>query len=221
MILKRKTRGPIDRQFKALMLMAVPIIIIGVIVDKLLKVYVTSHLKDLPAKNIIPGILNLTYVENTGAAFGILKGHRYLFVGITIIVLVFTLYHLFKGNIYGTFGLGAVSLCISGTIGNLIDRVADGFVVDMFETVFVEFPVFNMADALLNIGGVMLAIYILWFHERLKEERRNILSLKNVNVLHVCKFDNFVSVVDLREGRDNFKIAVFPKPDMKAQTEED
>ncbi|MBI2663691.1 signal peptidase II [Candidatus Woesearchaeota archaeon] len=125
------------------------IIIIIVIIDQLTKFY--SKLFDFSF-----GFFRLNYVENTGAAFGILKGYNLLLILISIVVLVIISYYLFviKNN-YAVYGLGFI---LSGTIGNLIDRIFFGYVRDFIDFGF--WPAFNIADSFITIGGIIL-LYLL------------------------------------------------------------
>ncbi|HTY13783.1 MAG TPA: signal peptidase II [Candidatus Omnitrophota bacterium] len=114
---------------------------------------------------LVNGILNLTYVQNRGAAFGLFSGSRafLIYAGIALIVLVLYLYFKTATTLPMKLGLGMV---IGGSLGNIIDRILRHYVVDFID--FRVWPVFNVADTMLNIGVVLL-IYILVF----KPEKKN------------------------------------------------
>jgi len=113
--------------------------------------------------DLIPGVIGLMRWQNPGAAFGILAGHRWLLAGIAFvacIILVFILLRYTEG-FWGTLGLGAV---LGGALGNLVDRVwpgGDGYVVDMFQTLFINFPIFNIADIFITLGFITFCIHFI------------------------------------------------------------
>lgn len=111
-------------------------------------------------KEFIPGILSLTYLRNEGAAWSMLEGKQWFFLILTPIVIIGALYFLNK-KINQNWYFAALTLIISGALGNFIDRVRQSFVVDMFQTDFINFPIFNIADILLSIGFVVLFIAII------------------------------------------------------------
>ena len=109
---------------------------------------------------MINGIMNLTFVENRGAAFGMLSGARWFFVIITIIVtaaiLIYIKKYMPKTKEYRLVKV-ALTLILAGAWGNVIDRMFRGYVVDYFETVFIRWPVFNVADIYVVVGTIILA----------------------------------------------------------------
>ena len=123
------------------------------------------HLANTPALTIIPNFFELTYVVNTGAAWSILEGQRVFFIVLSSVVAVGLIYYLIKEQ--GKVMLIALSLMISGTLGNLYDRIAFGFVRDMlsFNLFGYQYPVFNIADSALVIG-VFLIILDMFIKER-------------------------------------------------------
>ena len=123
-------------------------------VTKFLTVANIPLYQDVP---FLPGVLNLTYVQNTGAAFSSFEGQQWLFA---LIFLVFTgliLFEYFKKPMgFTTFERWCIAAIYGGGLGNMIDRVRMGYVVDMIETSFMEFPVFNVADCFITCGCVLL-----------------------------------------------------------------
>ena len=131
-----------------------------VILDQLFKKWITITMAVGEHKDVIPGIINLTHVENYGAAFSILSGKRWLLAAvmfIAIIIIVAILLRYTEG-FWGTLGLAAV---LGGAVGNLIDRVFAGHVVDMFEFKFIEFAIFNVADIFITLGGLTFLIFFI------------------------------------------------------------
>jgi len=203
---KRKTDNIIKIPLSRLLCISLPIIIIGICADIAMKRLATIMFKSGDTLDIIPGILRLTYVENKGAAFSMLSGHMEFFIILTVAVLIFAFYILLRGHIYGVFGVAALSACISGAIGNFIDRVAYGYVVDMFEPIFVNFAIFNVADVFLNVGGVAFAVYFLFMHEKSKERDNAPIDIKNSDYKYISVSGSELSVFDLKDGKIDFKI---------------
>jgi lipoprotein signal peptidase len=139
---------------------AIGIILILTICDQLLKSWVASSIVLGGSKQLIPGIIELTNLRNSGAAWSIFEGQQTFFTIITIVAIIVIGYFIwqYRKNILMLIGL---SLIMAGTIGNFIDRLRQGYVVDMFETTFINFPIFNIADMCLTIGVIWLIICIL------------------------------------------------------------
>ena len=139
---------------------AIVIILILTICDQLLKSWVASSIVLGGSKQLIPGIIELTNLRNSGAAWSIFEGQQTFFTIITIIAIIVISYFIwqYRKNIPMLIGL---SLIMAGTIGKFIDRLRQGYVVDMFETTFINFPIFNIADMCLTIGVIWLIICIL------------------------------------------------------------
>lgn len=155
-------------------MLAVSVIVMAAIVagDILLKNYVVENIKGTDGIVLIPGIIKLTYATNDGAAWSMLSGKQEFFIILTVAVLLVVGYILVRGYIKGWFGVISLVACIGGTIGNFIDRVKQGYVVDMFETLFVEFPIFNVADIFLTLGCIALGVYIIFLYDRSAAEEK-------------------------------------------------
>ncbi len=134
--------------------------------DQWSKYYVSHTFHYLESIPIIPKVFHLTYVKNFGAAFGILQNRRELFVVITFIVIGIVIY-FFKQLPKDWISKLALGLALSGAIGNLIDRVRLGYVVDFFD--FQVWPVFNIADSAIVIGMSIFALKI-FLSEQKKED---------------------------------------------------
>ena len=139
---------------------AIVIMLILTICDQLLKSWVASSIVLGGSKQLIPGIIELTNLRNSGAAWSIFEGQQTFFTIITIVAIIVIGYFIwqYRKNIPMLIGL---SLIMAGTIGNFIDRLRQGYVVDMFETTFINFPIFNIADMCLTLGVIWLIICIL------------------------------------------------------------
>lgn len=132
--------------------------------DQVSKFYVVKFLKDQAPLVIKDNFLNLFYLENRGAAFGILQGKKIIFTIITIIVVFILLKILFKNYKKSSKLLKiCISLILGGTIGNFIDRIRLNYVVDFISMrIFgYDFAVFNLADTFIVLGTIILIIYIL------------------------------------------------------------
>jgi len=135
--------------------------------DQIVKFWAVASLQGQPERPLIQGFLHLTYLENTGAAFGFLSGFggaQWLFTIVKLIILGLAVAYFAKLPNEPRFMLLRVPLLliIAGGIGNLIDRVRLGFVIDMFVFRFIEFPVFNVADSYVTVGVLLFAIMALF-----------------------------------------------------------
>ncbi|AND78877.1 signal peptidase II [Streptococcus pantholopis] len=129
--------------------------------DQLSKYWIAAQMNPGETQPFFPGLFSLTYLRNYGAAFSILQHQRWLFALITLVVLTVAVYYLIKnikGDLLLLFGL---ILIIAGGLGNFIDRLCLGYVIDMINLDFMEFAVFNLADSYLTVGVLVLMI-ALW-----------------------------------------------------------
>ncbi|MBR1413595.1 MAG: signal peptidase II [Bacilli bacterium] len=133
------------------------IAIIVLIIDQIIKGLVSSNLQVNESIKVIKNIFKITYSQNTGAAWSILNNHSYIIIIISIIALVilFRFMYLFKDNKRNNISFG---LIIGGTIGNFIDRIFNGYVIDFIDvTIFkYKYPIFNIADMCIVIGVILL-----------------------------------------------------------------
>lgn len=121
--------------------------------------------------NVIPNVFSLTYYQNSGAAWSILQGQMWFFAIVTFVAVPLCIWLLWKNRRGSKFYSLALGLVIAGALGNFIDRMRLGYVVDMFQTDFINFPIFNVADMCLTIGVVMVFIYAL-FEERFERKTK-------------------------------------------------
>lgn len=131
------------------------------LLDQLFKRWITITLaagERVAERAVIPGIIKLTYVPNDGAAFSILSGQRWLLAALMFVCIVILVAILLRYNegFWGTLGLAAV---LGGSLGNFIDRVYLGYVVDMFELEFMNFAIFNIADIFITLGGITFCVF--------------------------------------------------------------
>ena len=120
-----------------------------------------------PAKPFLPGLVELTRIHNYGAAWSSFSGQKWLLIGLTAVLLTVILVLVARKVVRHPLGLAACTLILAGGIGNLIDRVRMGYVVDMFHFEFwPSYPVFNVADICVVIGAVLGSVYYLWLYDK-------------------------------------------------------
>ena len=123
---------------------------------------------------VLPGVVGLTYVRNTGAAFSSFEGMQWLFALIFLFFTVALLWEYFKKRLpFTRFERFCIAAIYGGGVGNMIDRLRLGYVVDMIETLFVDFPVFNVADCFITCGCIaLLAHLVFWNKPFWKDEKK-------------------------------------------------
>lgn len=145
------------------------ILVADQITKYLIQLYLSPVGTSLP---LIQGVFHLTNVHNTGAAWGMMQGFRWLFIPMTLIVCGIIVFILVKYHKRVTvFSRITLSLLFAGAIGNLVDRVLLGYVRDFFDFCLINFPVFNIADSAMTIGCALLIIDALFLKERSIFER--------------------------------------------------
>ena len=142
-----------------------------VVLDQVVKYLVVQNIPLGGVVPVWPGVVHLTYVKNTGMSFSLLQGQRWLFVVMTVVILVAMVFAVKKRWINHPLGLWALAAVAGGAVGNFIDRLFLGYVIDMIEVEFVNFAVFNVADSFLFCGTIAIEIYTLFFDRRQKEEK--------------------------------------------------
>ena len=134
--------------------------------DQFTKYLTVVHIplgEELP---FLPGLLQLTYVQNTGAAFSSFEGQQWLFAVIFLGFTAMLFYEYFKKPMgFLPFERWCIAAVYAGGLGNMIDRVRMGYVVDMIETTFMEFPVFNVADCFITCGCILLMGHLFLFNK--------------------------------------------------------
>lgn len=143
--------------------------------DQLTKLAIRSAFALGESLTLIPHVVGLTYVQNTGMAFSSLSSQTlfltFVSLAASIVLGVVIAKNLLFSNPLGKWPL---TLIFAGAVGNLIDRAFMGFVTDMIQVLFVNFAVFNVADCCVVVGGILSAVYVLFFWENLepKEEQK-------------------------------------------------
>ena len=145
-----------------------------VAVDQFTKFLVVTNIPLYADVPFIPGVLQLTYVRNTGAAWSMFSGMQWLFALVFVLVTVAVLWEYFKKPMgFSKFERICIAAVYGGGLANMIDRVRLGYVVDMIETQFIEFPVFNVADCFITCGSILFLISLIFFNKGFwKEEKK-------------------------------------------------
>ena len=141
-------------------------------IDQIIKFFVNANLKEVGSVSVIDNLLSFTYVENNGVAFGSFAGNRQIFVVLTTALIAAILIYMFKKKPQSKLFYASVALIVGGGIGNFIDRVLYGYVIDYISLSFFP-PVCNFADYCITVGTVLLLIYVLFFTSTGKKDLKN------------------------------------------------
>ena len=142
-----------------------------IVIDQLVKAWVRGAIPLGVSIPFIPWIMDLTYTQNTGAAFSSFSGMTWLLALVSLAATVVIAVLIWKNFFPGLWGKLSLSLILAGAVGNLIDRVFLGFVTDMFATTFINFAVFNVADICVTVGGFLMVAYVLLLWDKDKEKK--------------------------------------------------
>ena len=144
-------------------ILAVAVAGIVLVADQLSKAYIAANFILATSQEFIPGLIDITYIHNDGGAWGMLVGYTWILLSVTIIIMLVCITLLLKYGSRDKLMFWAITLVLSGGVGNMIDRIfRDGNVVDFLHLDFMpEFPVFNIADCAIVIGAGLLLLYYL------------------------------------------------------------
>lgn len=134
------------------------IIISAIVADRVSKVICRQYLRPLGSIPVIKGVFHLTYVENTGAAFGMLQGNTWFLILTSALVSAVVAYLIWKIKPENRYVKISLALILGGALGNLVDRVLLGYVVDFLD--FRIWPVFNIADSCVVVGAILLGYFV-------------------------------------------------------------
>lgn len=137
------------------------VILVGIGLDQLTKLLSVIYLSPITTQPIIKDVIHLTYVENRGAAFGMLANQRWIFIVISTVAIIAMLAYLYLGHAENMLMAVSLSMIISGGIGNMIDRLALGYVVDFIDFRLINFAVFNGADSFVCVGATLLLLSVI------------------------------------------------------------
>lgn len=137
-----------------------------VVADQLSKLWVVQNIPMFNQIPVIPGLVHLTYVQNTGAAWSSFQGQIWLFALIFAVFTAAIIWEFSKKSMpFTTFERWCIAAVYAGGLGNMIDRIRLGYVVDMIEVEFMQFPVFNVADCFISCGCIALIVHLIFFNK--------------------------------------------------------
>ena len=141
-------------------------IFIIAILDQAAKFFAAGLLQSVKTVPLWNEVFHLTYVENKGAGWGMFSDHTWLLTVATMIVVIAAVSYMVVKKPKDKLFLTAMTFMIGGAIGNLVDRIRQGFVIDFFDFTLINFPVFNIADCFITIGAAIFVVYVLFFSDK-------------------------------------------------------
>lgn len=148
-------------------------LLVMIVGDQALKGWTVSHLELGESTPFIPAIMQLTRVHNYGAAWSSLSGKTVLLIAVTAVMMIAVAVLLIRRVVRHPLGVAACLLILGGGIGNIIDRLRLGYVVDMFDLLLFSYPVFNLADCFVVVGAILGAVYYLWIYEKFDARKKS------------------------------------------------
>ena len=149
------------------------VILVLVGCDQLLKSWTVHHLALGESTAFLPGFMQLTRVHNYGAAWSSFSGKTAMLILVTAALMIAVAYLLIRRIVRHPLGVAAAVLILGGGVGNIIDRIVHGYVVDMFDLLLFDYPVFNLADCFVVAGVILGAVYYLWFYEKYDARKKD------------------------------------------------
>ena len=147
-------------------------VVIATVLDQLSKLWVVNNIPLYGEIPVLDGIFHLTYAQNTGAAWSMLSGMQWLFLGIFLVFTLGIVWEFSKKRWpFTTFDRWCIAVVYAGGLGNIIDRIRLGYVVDMIEVEFINFPVFNLADCCITCGCIALIVHLVFFNRDFWKEK--------------------------------------------------
>ena len=140
--------------------------------DQWLKYWTVNTLELGESTPFLPHIMQLTRLHNYGAGWSMLSGKTALLLAFTAVMLLALAVLLFKRIVRHPLGVTACVLIIGGGIGNMIDRIVLGYVVDMFDLLLFDYPIFNLADCFVVVGAILGAVYYLWLYDKYDAKKK-------------------------------------------------
>ena len=145
-----------------------------IFLDQTVKQLVLTYIPLYGSVPFLPHIMDFTYVQNTGAAWSSFEGQQWLFALIFAVFTGMIIWEFFKNSMkFTTFEWWCIAAIYGGGLGNMIDRVRLGYVVDMIETTFMEFPVFNVADCFITCGCILMMTHLILFNKDFWKDGKN------------------------------------------------
>lgn len=141
-------------------------VLVITVLDQIAKFFTVAYLKDLGTIPIIENIFHLTYCENPGAGFGVFANHTHLLSIVTMIIVAVAMWYVTVKRPKNKLLMTGLTFLIGGAVGNLIDRIRLGYVVDFLDFCLIDFPIFNIADCFVTVGAIIFAVYIIFYSEK-------------------------------------------------------
>ena len=145
-------------------------IFIIAILDQAAKFFAAGLLQEAGSRPLLQNVFHLTYVENRGAGWGMFSDHTWILTVVTFIAVVAAVIYMVVKRPKNKVFLIGFTFIIGGAVGNLVDRIRLGYVIDFFDFTLIDFPVFNIADCFITIGAIIFAVYIIFFSDKKEEE---------------------------------------------------
>ena len=156
-------------------MLAAVIAVLAIVADQITKYIVVANIEYKGSVPFIPGFMSFFHTRNTGAAFSMFSDQRWVYMVFSFISMALIIYMLIREYKRHKLLNIALAMVLGGGIGNMIDRIRLGYVVDFFKTEFMDFAVFNVADCFITVGAVLLGVYVIIFEpkveKRLKAEK--------------------------------------------------
>ncbi len=156
-------------------MLAAVIAVLAIVADQITKYIVVANIEYKGSVPFIPGFMSFFHTRNTGAAFSMFSDQRWVYMVFSFISMALIIYMLIREYKRHKLLNIALAMVLGGGIGNMIDRIRLGYVVDFFKTEFMDFAVFNVADCFITVGAVLLGVYVIFFEpkveKRLKAEK--------------------------------------------------
>ena len=157
----------ISKRKKLFWLLDAVVMIVLVALDQFTKILAVEHLENKPAIKLIDGVLELHFLQNRGAAFGMLQNQKVFFILVAVLILLIIVYVLFRMPEDKKYNIMHILLVMiaSGAVGNLIDRVKQDYVVDFIYFALINFPIFNVADIYVTVSTFLFVILFLFYYK--------------------------------------------------------
>ena len=141
-------------------------IFIIAILDQAAKFFVAGLLPTIKTIPMINNVFHLTYVENSGAGFGVFSGYTWILTVLTLIVIIAAVGYVVAKRPKNRILLTGLTFMLGGAVGNVVDRVRLSYVIDFFDFRLINFPVFNIADCFITVGAIIFAVYVIFYSDK-------------------------------------------------------
>ncbi len=151
------------------MIVAIIVAVLMIVIDQISKYLIVQNMTLGESVTIIPGLLDFTYTHNDGMAFGLGSGFRWVFIAVTLLVCGVLVFMMTKEDFKSKVYYASVALIVGGGIGNLIDRILNGYVIDFLALSFFP-PICNFADYCVTAGTILLVVFIVFYYGKNKKQ---------------------------------------------------